>query len=233
MAVRRLHYFEDPLFIECFSPHPDHQFMPPVSRSVDGIRPLIDQLETATRGQKLTIAKWLIEPGSVTEPGQPVAVIERVPPDNRTAHIMAPCFGKVSETAANGTIPDGPLFTLKTYSADTETADPFQELRAACDALNAPPPRTAAQPTVATRTAAPAPPRVIKAAPQRRRKWTVKQGLTFIALSLVIPGVAFLLMAQGKGDFIFTDVGTGIYIGSFIVGIILAWWVVVSRSKKV
>jgi type IV secretory pathway TraG/TraD family ATPase VirD4 len=35
MVVRRAHYFEDPLFIECFSPNPDYEFMPPVSRSVE------------------------------------------------------------------------------------------------------------------------------------------------------------------------------------------------------
>jgi hypothetical protein len=81
----------------------------------------------------------------VTEPGQPVAAIERVPPDNRTAHIMAPCLGKVSATAASNSlpsgeyaIPHGPLFTTKSYpDSDGQNGgiDPFQELREACAAL--------------------------------------------------------------------------------------------------
>ena len=86
-------------------------------------------------------------------------------------------------------------------------------------------PRRAPVPTAATRLPA-------QPAPPWRRKWTLKQGLTFMALMFVIPGIATLLMARGSGDFLFTPVGTGIYIASFILGIFLAWWIIVSHNKK-
>jgi hypothetical protein len=48
----------------------------------------------------------------------------------------------------------------------------------------------------------------------------------------VIPGIAAFLMTRGNGDFLLTGTGTGIYIASYIVGMIFAWWVVGSRNRK-
>ena len=100
-------------------------------------------------------------------------MIECVPPDNRTAHIVAPCSGKVSATAAKKlasgqfAIPDGPLFTLKTYSANGETADAFQD--------------HPLPPTKAT------PPLVTKPVARRRKKWIARQRMTFFAIFLAVP----------------------------------------------
>jgi len=146
-VVQRMHYFEEAQFIDCFSPHPDHKFVPAVTRTIGGIRPLIETLEAAPNGRRLTITKWFIEPGSVTIPGQPAATIERVPRDNRAVHIAAPYFGKVTATAATGEnrlssaewrIPDGLLFAVKTYDEQDNGIDPFFELREACRSLEEP-----------------------------------------------------------------------------------------------
>jgi len=148
LVVKRTHYFEDVQFIDCFSPHPDHKFLPAVPHVVDGIRPLLDVLEAAMGGHRLTIAKWFIGSGEpLTMPGCTAATIARVPPDNRIVQIITPCPGKVIETAGSQQnmlpsgeywIPDGPLFTVKTYPNDDGQdlgIDPFRELREACAAL--------------------------------------------------------------------------------------------------
>ncbi|MDP9128471.1 MAG: type IV secretory system conjugative DNA transfer family protein [Pseudomonadota bacterium] len=136
LTVKRTHYFEDPQFIDCFSPHPDHRFLPAVPYSIEGIQPFIEKLEAARNGARLTIAQWFVEPGKVTIPGQLAATIEQVPPDNRTVHIPVPYAGKVSETAK--LLSDGALFTVRNYSGQTSDIDPFEELRAACRALEKP-----------------------------------------------------------------------------------------------
>jgi hypothetical protein len=145
-VVRRTHYFEDMEFIDCFSPHPDHKFLPAIPTTVDGIRPLIDMLEAAMSGHRLTISEWLIETGRLAAPSQAAAKIARVPPDNRTVYIEVPCSGKVSAIAATGEnilpsgeywIPEGALFTVKNYSAGAGGIDPFRQLREACFALEA------------------------------------------------------------------------------------------------
>jgi hypothetical protein len=87
-------------------------------------------------------------------------------------------------------------------------------------------------PSVAATTGAVAPVAARLPARPVRTKWTVKQGLTFMALMFVIPGIATLLIIRGGGDFLLTDVGTGIYIASCILGIILAWWVITFWKKK-
>jgi hypothetical protein len=144
LMVRRSHYFEDAQFIDCFSPHPDHAFLPAIANTVGGILPLIKKLEAAMNGKRLTIAQWYIEPGKLTIPGRLAAKIEDVPPDNRIVHIPVPYSGKVSETAARQNtklssgrwrIPDGPLFTVKNYGAQNNGIDPFSELREACRAI--------------------------------------------------------------------------------------------------
>lgn len=133
--IRRVHYFEDPLFIDCFSPHPDHRFLPAAANIVEGIRPLIRQLEAAREGIRLTIARWFIEPGKPEIAGQVAATIDRVPPDNRTVRILVPCAGKVTEVAGGNSIPDSALFTVKSYLDVKSGIDPFQELREACREL--------------------------------------------------------------------------------------------------
>jgi type IV secretory pathway TraG/TraD family ATPase VirD4 len=55
LMVRRTHYFEDLQFIDRFSPHPDHQFIEPVSYEPWGIGLLIREIEAANGGRKLTI----------------------------------------------------------------------------------------------------------------------------------------------------------------------------------
>ena len=50
LTVKRTHYFEDPQFIDCFSPHPDHTFLSAVPYAVEGIQPLIETLEAAMNG---------------------------------------------------------------------------------------------------------------------------------------------------------------------------------------
>lgn len=144
LVVKRAHYFEDVEFIDCFSPHPDHKFLSPVSSTVKSIRPLIDLLEASMRGRRLTIARWLVEQGKVITTSNAVAEIEGVPPGNRTVHIGTPCMGKVSATAAtpqnrlpagNYLIPDAPLFTVRSYPGSKGGIDPLEELREACRAL--------------------------------------------------------------------------------------------------
>jgi type IV secretory pathway TraG/TraD family ATPase VirD4 len=147
LMVRRSQYFEDPLFIDCFSPHPDHEFLPARCHTVAGIRPLIETLEAhmlpnGTGEKRLTIMRWLIEPGKSTTAGEAAARIEKVPPDNRTVFIHSPHTGKVAETAAaqnrlapgEYAIPDGALFTVKSYSGSGTNIDPFAELRLAAQA---------------------------------------------------------------------------------------------------
>jgi type IV secretory pathway TraG/TraD family ATPase VirD4 len=140
MIAFRSNYFEDAEFIDCFSPHPDHQWRAALSHPVDGIGPLIAALEAATNGRRLTIARWFIENGKIVFPGQPAAIIERVPPDSRTVQILAPCLGKVAAIAKTALpsgeypTPDGALFVVKNYQETTDI-DPLRELREACRAL--------------------------------------------------------------------------------------------------
>jgi hypothetical protein len=105
----------------------------------------------AGKPSQLTIAQWFIQPGKLTIPGHPAARIEHVPPDNRTVHIQLSHSGKVWKTAATAEnrlssgeykIPDGALFTFKTY-ANSTSIDPFQELREACSDLARKPSRIA------------------------------------------------------------------------------------------
>jgi hypothetical protein len=143
LMVRRVHYFEDPQFIGCFSPHPDHEFMPAVPKIVGGLRSLIETLEAAMNGGRLTIARWFIEPGKPAFPGQLAAMIERVPPDDRTVHIPIPCLGKVLAMAATPRLPSGEygipengvLFSVNSYEQGNGI-DPLHELREACSALS-------------------------------------------------------------------------------------------------
>jgi len=159
LVVKRAHYFEDLLFIDCFPPHPDHRFLPAVPHTVEGVRPLIDTLEAAMNGGRLTITKWFIEAGELAASPQAAAKIERVPPDNRIVHIEVPCIGKVSATAATPqyllpsgeyVIPDAPLFTVKNYLGGKGGIDPLRELREACRALERqkqlPPPTSGLRP---------------------------------------------------------------------------------------
>jgi type IV secretory pathway TraG/TraD family ATPase VirD4 len=148
VVVHRTHYFEDVQFIDTFSPHPDHAFLPPAEEQVQGIGPLLDKLEEA-KGGKLTIARWLIRKGEVRKAGDAAAQIEQVPPDNRTVHVRLPVTGKVSyvgapadELAQPGRyrVPRGVLCKLKHYDGDGQRVDPFVELRAACAALLKPVP---------------------------------------------------------------------------------------------
>jgi hypothetical protein len=145
LVLRRTHYFEDLLFIDCFSPHPDHTFQPAIPNIVEGIRPFIDRLEAVMNGGRLTISKWFITAGDLTAPSQAAAKIDRVPPDNRTVFIQVPCSGKVTATAATFQnklssgeywIPQGPLFTVKNYHGQNAGVDPFRDLREACLALD-------------------------------------------------------------------------------------------------
>lgn len=139
LIVRRIQYFEDPLFIDCFSPHPDHEFTRAISYSLSG-KLLREALEDA-EVPRLAIKKWLLAPGQLAIPGQVVATIEGLPPDNRTARIFSPCFGKVTATArlsqhrlpdGQYAIPDGDLITVKYYPGWNQDfgIDPFAEIRA-------------------------------------------------------------------------------------------------------
>jgi hypothetical protein len=143
VVLRRTHYFEDLQFIDCFSPHPDHEFLPAVPHVIeidDEIRELISKLEAEAGGHRMQIARWLIAPGELANPSQPAASIDRVPPGSRTVHIKT-LAGKVMATAATPQnalpsgeywIPDGPIFTVKNYSGGKSGIDPFEELRDAC-----------------------------------------------------------------------------------------------------
>ena len=51
LIVRRTHYFEDLQFIGCFSPHPDHEFIEPVSYWPWGIGILLKEIEAANDGR--------------------------------------------------------------------------------------------------------------------------------------------------------------------------------------
>jgi hypothetical protein len=119
MVAFRKNYFEDVQFIDCFSPHPDHKWQAAISHPVDGIGPLIAALEAATNGRRLTVTRWLIERGKIVFPGQAAAIIERVPPDDRTVRILVPCMGKATAIAKavlpSGEYPvsDGALFSRR------------------------------------------------------------------------------------------------------------------------
>jgi type IV secretory pathway TraG/TraD family ATPase VirD4/TPR repeat protein len=187
MVAFRKNYFEDVQFIDCFSPHPDHQWRPAISHSVDGIRPLLDTLETATNGRRLTIARWLIERGKVVFPGQPAAIIERVPPDDRTVRIFVPCLGKVAAIAktmlSSGEYPtpDGALFVVKSYQ-ETSDIDPLRELREACRALERLPKPELPKP------------------PASRRALTMTVATVFAIVAVVIVFLSILNKHSDNGD---------------------------------
>ena len=134
MIVRRMNYFEDPFFIDCFSPHPDHVFTPAVSYSLEG-KLLWEQLENADARDEIT--KWLLAPGQVAIHGQVAAIVG----DDPSARLFVPLFGKVTATACvpfyrfpDGNIrsPTTHLFTVKSYPQWTQDSgvDPFAEIRA-------------------------------------------------------------------------------------------------------
>lgn len=146
VVVHRTHYFEDLEFIDCFSPHPDHAFLPPVEERVAGIGPLIDQLE-AVKGSRLTISPWFIAKGTVVKAGAAAARIDNSPPDNRTLHLLMPVDGKTSYMGSPADqlgqpgsfhIPLGVMYKVKHYGDPGQAVDPFAELRAACAALRKP-----------------------------------------------------------------------------------------------
>lgn len=70
LIVKRIHHFEDPQFIGCFSPHPDHECNAATPNIVGRIRPVIGTLEAAMKnGRRLTIAQCFIETGKPSFPG--------------------------------------------------------------------------------------------------------------------------------------------------------------------
>jgi type IV secretory pathway TraG/TraD family ATPase VirD4 len=142
LIIKRVNYFQDPLYIDCFSPDlENHKFQPAVEKTLTSIRPLVQLLEGSMKGRKLTISEWFIKEGSVLMPSSAVLEIKGVPPDNRTVRIGTPCMGKVTMTAAlpqnrlssgEYAIPDGPLFTVKAYPGSESGVDPVGQLRQAC-----------------------------------------------------------------------------------------------------
>jgi type IV secretory pathway TraG/TraD family ATPase VirD4 len=145
LVVTRAHYFEDQQFIDCFSPHPDHKFMPALPYTVEGLQSAINDFQRCINydtlpdgspiegSRELVISRWLIKPGSVTRRGQAALRIDGLPPDGRSVHVLIPCSGKVTKTAAaQNRVPDGELFTLKVYD-EQFPVDPFAELSQARD----------------------------------------------------------------------------------------------------
>ena len=147
LVVRRTHYFEDPLFIGSFLPHPDHAFSLGVVRAVNGWQPVFKELESYMKvpGDKpngyipLKIKEWLVKPGAFVTAGQVLAQINGATPylwgDGQmsgvryfAAEIKAPCDGMVTATADLLPAPGHPLLVVKSYAPGQEV-DPLGELR--------------------------------------------------------------------------------------------------------
>jgi type IV secretory pathway TraG/TraD family ATPase VirD4 len=147
LMVRRVHYFEDAQFIDCFSPHPDHGFVSAFETRIEGLLPLISELEAAMEGRRVQIAEWLTQPQRLVTGGQQVARIDDVPRRGNQLYLYAPCdgkalkFGETGEMAASGAAVVDPLLSVKYYDGNEGNRfDPLQDLRAACKRLRKPKP---------------------------------------------------------------------------------------------
>jgi type IV secretory pathway TraG/TraD family ATPase VirD4 len=143
VVVHRRHYFEDLQFIDCFSPHPDHKFLPPVTEEITGVKPLLDMLENANGGVSLQ-AKCPIVPDQVVKAGEIALLVHGVPYDGRSVPVRVPCDAKAVKVLglSAAQYPDGPktlsngaLLTLKHYGQAGERFDPLAELNEACQRI--------------------------------------------------------------------------------------------------
>jgi type IV secretory pathway TraG/TraD family ATPase VirD4 len=204
MIVRRVNYFEDPLFIDCFSPHPENGITRAVSYSLSA--KLLEQEMRASTLPSITAAEWLIAPGQIVLPGEAAAAIDGGPPDNPAVHILIPWFGKVTtapklEEFPDGEgyrIPDGNVFTVKNYpECDQDFGiDPFAEIRALprrnriqAPQQTPPQPFLVPQPLPAPRTLPLSAPRPLPA-PQRRTSYDFPWAWIGGALAVGAIGVA-------------------------------------------
>jgi hypothetical protein len=207
LKVRRTHYFQDPQYIDCFSPHPDHTFIPALSKSIEGLPRFINALQQsmnpslmAAAPQRLfgdgtlSIAQWFVRPGTVVVAGQPVIKIDRVAPDLRSVRVYVPSSGKVTKIASSGLASDE-LLTIKTYEENGNGADPFFELRQACaDAVERLKPKPLPAPSQPLRLSPP-PQKAAPAPPGFFKGWGA--GLIVFVVWLVVMLIWLVLVKNG------------------------------------
>lgn len=236
LKVRRTHYFQDPQFIDCFAPHPDHKFIPAISRSIVGLPRFINALQQTINGPApvglygnatLSITQWFVRPGTVVVAGQPVIKIDAVAPDRRSVRVYAPSSGRVTKIANDG-LASGELLTIKTYTTADEGIDPFIELRAACrDAMERLKPQRVEPPRPAISRAIAPPPQ----SPAKR--WGVWLGVA-VFCGLV---AAFVVTQVASGGLASDEVIVGMsgHIGLFAIVFIVvasAAFIVCERFDK-
>jgi type IV secretory pathway TraG/TraD family ATPase VirD4 len=229
LVVKRAYYFEDVQFIDCFSPHPDHRFLPAVEEDVLGVRPLLDQLRAAEGGTALT-AKCLISPHRVVAAGEPVFRFEHVPHDGSTVSVRAPCAGKAVRVGGlslaefyrnNKKVPvcHGSVLTVKHYGQPGPRVDPLAELNAACARLSQYARQLLSEPAG-----------VRKVSALRIFIWSA------IALGAVLAGFAVWRFREPVGAFLETlfEIVAGLVMLAIFIGVILAGiYIYIKASEKV
>jgi type IV secretory pathway TraG/TraD family ATPase VirD4 len=127
VALRRVNYYEDFLFMGLFDPHPDHPFTGPKELTVDGANIGVLFL-SLFKPLNLSVTEWRIKPGQMVMAGEPALVVG-TKGGAASARITVPRAGMVVEVPGqNNAMPEGPLFSMLYYEDGAAVLDPFAEL---------------------------------------------------------------------------------------------------------
>jgi type IV secretory pathway TraG/TraD family ATPase VirD4 len=135
LAVRRVNYYDDYRFIGQFDAHPDHRFIESREMSIDG-----SDIGVLLKKQNLHIGQWFIRPSQVVAGGDKAAAVATAKTDLEVALVRVPRAGLISAVPGKscaGGIPRGPLFSLRYYEDGAPLADPFAEITAFCNQVDA------------------------------------------------------------------------------------------------
>lgn len=126
VALRRVNYYEDFLFMDLFDPHPDHLLIAPQVVCVNGkdMGRLVTFFAESPVGLKL--AGWKCQLGGMVKAGDPVGLIT-TKKDTVVGHLRAPRTGRFK--ALTDSFSEGPLYQVEYYDAtETESLMTFYDL---------------------------------------------------------------------------------------------------------
>jgi type IV secretory pathway TraG/TraD family ATPase VirD4 len=126
VALRRVNYYEDFLFMDLFDPHPDHAMLGRKVVLVNGedigsLTFLFDQ----KLGARFKLTGWLCPSGDIVRAGQPLGVITGYG-DKRVGYLRAPRAGRFKAFANEFT--EGPLYEVECYDSAEPQSRAFVDL---------------------------------------------------------------------------------------------------------
>lgn len=126
VALRRVNYYEDFLFMDLFDPHPDHAMIARKVVRVSGedmgrLTFLFDQ----KLGARFKLAGWLCRGGDIVRAGQPLGVVTGHG-DKRVGYLRAPRAGRFKAFADEFT--EGLLYEVECYDSAEPQSPAFVDL---------------------------------------------------------------------------------------------------------